>query len=112
MVRWAATRAYKRAAPAGSAETKLDSLGNAPGRAILPCLQDVGRPRRGLILVAQVARIRNLQCFALRRRDKAEGVGAHVYVVDRLRDFRHVAGNTLVAGAARLVMSEIGRAHV
>src|SRR5579859_7877632 len=86
------------------ASSAINSLGNAPWRAILPRLQDTGRPGRRLFLVTAVARIRNLQCIALRRRDEAEGVGAHVHVPEGLLDLGHVAGNALVTGTVRFVM--------
>ena len=54
--------------------------------------------------MADVARIRNLQCVALCRCDEAERVGAHVHVRDRLLNLGHVARDALAAGAAGLVV--------
>ena len=55
--------------------------------------------------MADITGIGNLQGFGHRWRDKAEGVTSNIYVSDRLLNFRHVAGNALVAGAVCLMVA-------
>ncbi len=54
--------------------------------------------------MAYVTGIRNLQGVGLTWRDEAEGVAADIHIRDRLLDFRHMTGEAIVAGAARLMV--------
>src|SRR5271168_4988917 len=70
-----------------------------PRRSVLPMHERVRRPLGGLVLVAFVAGIRNLQAVGEVRINEMERVASDVHVGDRLRDLGHVAGDALAAGA-------------
>src|SRR6185312_8482577 len=90
------------------------SLGHAPRRALMPCLECCRAPAAGLVLVTSVARVGDAEQLGLCRSDELESVGADIHVADRLLDLRHVTGDALASGTARLVVSvgfEGGRAR-
>jgi hypothetical protein len=76
-------------------------LGGAPRGAVFPVRQSIRRPRCRFVCMADIAGVRNFQAIGLRRIDEMEGVAADVHVGNRLFDLRHIAGDTLAAGATR-----------
>ena len=54
--------------------------------------------------MADVTSIWNLQRIRFARRDEMERMTSNLLVGDRLLDFRHMAGDALVARTARFVM--------
>src|SRR5215472_6965244 len=75
-----------------------------PRGTVWPSLQRCCGPSIGLICVANVAGIGNLQRLRFLRPDEAEGVTADVHIVDGFSDLRHMAGNALAASTSRRVM--------
>ena len=77
----------------------------SPWRDIRPVLQLLLGPFRRFISVARGTRIRDLVSIRHSRTDEPERVAPHIDVSNRLLDFRHVTGNTLVPYTSRLMMS-------
>jgi len=70
-----------------------------------PAFQFIGRPGCRFIRVAGGTRVRNLVLVCHCGRDEFEGVGTDERAGDTLGfDLRHMAGDTLTAGIAVLVM--------
>lgn len=61
--------------------------------------------------MTEVAGIGNFFSVSFRGADKLERVAADTYIAERLGDFRHVAGDTLTAGAVRLVVGVLFQAQ-
>ena len=70
----------------------------------MPAHNRLSRPSGSLVLVTQIAGIRNVHRIAFRRRDESKGMSAHVNVRDGLFDFWHVAGDALASRAPWRVM--------
>src|SRR5579862_4472252 len=89
--------------PGGGGNPQL--VFNAPWRDISPRLQGIDSPGRGLVRMAPVARVGNLEGIRRGRRNKFERVTPDVHIGNRLLDFRHVATDAFIARGASLMMS-------
>src|SRR4029079_6417716 len=84
--------------------SRARSLVHTPYRTITPAGKCLSSPRCVVILVANVAGVRDLQRICFAGRYEVKGMAADVYVGDRLLDLRHVASRALAARTVRLVM--------
>src|SRR4029078_304664 len=84
--------------------SRARSLIHTPYRTITPAGKCLSSPRCVVILVANVAGVRDLQRIRFAGRYEVKGMAADVYVGDRLLDLRHVAGRALAVRTVRLVM--------
>src|ERR1700733_9199140 len=75
-----------------------------PGRAIVPTPKRRCGPSGCLILVTEIARIRNLQRLGLLRPNETKRVAADFHVAESLGDCRHVTGSASAARAAGRVV--------
>src|SRR5215469_17996649 len=75
-----------------------------PRGTVCPSFQRCCGPSTGLICVAEVAGVGDLQCLRLLGPDETKGVTADVHIVDGFGDLRHVASNALAASTSRCVM--------
>jgi len=54
--------------------------------------------------MANIASVRNIECFSASRTDEAKSMGADIDVGERLRDRRHVAADAFISRAAGFVV--------
>jgi hypothetical protein len=79
-------------------------MGHAPRRTVIPRAESRRRPFCGLVRMADVAGIGDLQSLGLGRRHKAKGVAADIDVGNRLLDGRHMASYATATGTSGGVM--------